>query len=149
MNPANGPNARLLHPYRPPSSGWREDRNTMHTDKGRNITMPPNTHTISELGPVAAAVAVHCRLQPAVTMNSATSRTPSARVRSGVIGDEFITHAPRLSFCRSRPRPASAGPNCVWPSGFLKTLWEYRQHPELRCGALTSLIRSDVDGFWP
>src|SRR3982074_436598 len=90
MNPANGPNARLLHPYRPPSSGWREDRNTMHTDKGRNITMPPNTHTISELGPVAAAVAVHCRLQPAVTMNSTTSRTPSARARGGAGGAELI-----------------------------------------------------------
>src|SRR3981081_4946770 len=62
----------------------------MHTDKGRNITRPPNTHTISALGPVAAAVAVHCRLQPAVTMNRATSRTPSARVRCGSPGAELI-----------------------------------------------------------
>src|SRR5580704_14570380 len=86
----------------------------MHTDKGRNITMPPDTHTMSELGPFEAAVAVHCRLQPAVTMNSATSRTPSARIRRGASGAEFMTRAP-LSRCRSRPRPR---------------LWEYKQHPE-------------------
>src|ERR1700704_6528994 len=70
----------------------------MHTDKGRNITMPPNTHTISALGPVAAAVAVHCRLQPAVTMNRATSRTPSARVRCGASDAELIVPLRRVCY---------------------------------------------------
>ena len=50
----------------------------MQTDNGTNIVSPPISHTSRELGPVAAAVAVHCRVHPAVTRNSVVSRRPIA-----------------------------------------------------------------------
>ena len=51
----------------------------MHTANGTNMVRPPISHTNSELGPVAAAVAVHCNVHPAVTRNSVVSRRPIAR----------------------------------------------------------------------
>jgi len=50
----------------------------MQTDNGINIVSPPISHTSRELGPVAAAVAVHCNVHPAVTRNSVVSRRPIA-----------------------------------------------------------------------
>src|SRR5271167_4048589 len=50
----------------------------MQTASGTNIVSPPISHTSRELGPVAAAVAVHCNVHPAVTRNSVVSRRPIA-----------------------------------------------------------------------
>lgn len=50
----------------------------MHTDSGTNIVSPPIIQTSKELGPVAAAVAVHCNVHPAVTKNSVVCRRPIA-----------------------------------------------------------------------
>src|ERR1700722_10188976 len=50
----------------------------MQIDNGTNIVSPPSSHTSRELGPVAAAVAVHCNVHPAVTRNSVVSRRPIA-----------------------------------------------------------------------
>jgi hypothetical protein len=50
----------------------------MQTDNGTNIVSPPSSHTSKELGPVAAAVAVHCNVHPAVTRNSVVSKRPIA-----------------------------------------------------------------------
>ena len=47
----------------------------------------------NELGPIAAAVAVHCSVQLAVTMNRVTSTTPSVRFGAGVVGAVVINSA--------------------------------------------------------
>jgi hypothetical protein len=44
----------------------------------------------NELGPIAAAVAVHCSEQLAVTMNRVTSTTPRLRFGAGVVGAVVI-----------------------------------------------------------
>jgi hypothetical protein len=90
MNPAKGPKARAVQAYKPPSFGYREDRKITQIDSGRNIVRPPNTHTTNELGPTAAAMAVHCRVQLAVTRKRVTSVTPRVRCSCGGADAEFI-----------------------------------------------------------
>src|SRR5579862_2036225 len=72
---------------------------------GRNMLSAPITHTMSELGPAVAAVAAHCSVQPAVTMKSATSRSPSERLSEGAWGALMRRWA-------VRPRRWAVRPSC-------------------------------------
>src|SRR5579862_5139334 len=110
MKPTKGPKARSLHAYSPPWSGYREERKTTHNDNGRNMVTPPINQTVNELAPVAAAVPSHCRLQPAVTMKSVISSTPSAR--PGCAGGEVEFIIPRGCYDYSQ-----VGRSAGWPSG--------------------------------
>ena len=91
----------------------------MHTAIGTNIMNPPISHTSRELGPVDAAVAVHCKVHPAVTRNSVVSRRPiPTGGRAGVDvdlrfvpGSSLIDSVPsgkarfaRVFVTKSRPR---------------------------------------------
>src|SRR5580658_4251624 len=109
MKPMPGPNANLLHTYRPPSAGWRDYRNTTHTESGRNISRPPSSQTTSELWPAAAAVAIHWKFVPAVTKNRITSRRPSDLLKAATSGVVTSMHEsrPRRSLVRSAPRTRS------------------------------------------
>src|ERR671930_233677 len=84
MNPANGPKARLVHMYMPPSSGYFHGSHITATETGTNIAAHPMSQTGSDVGPADAAVATHCRLVQTITKNSATSK--SVRLRRNFIG---------------------------------------------------------------
>src|SRR5207248_11685193 len=84
MNPANGPKARLVHMYIPPSSGYFHESHITATETGTNIAAHPMSQTGSDVGPAAAAVATHVRFVQTITKNSATSNR--VRLRRKFIG---------------------------------------------------------------
>ena len=71
-------------------------------ESGANIAKQPMIHTEIELGPAAAAVATHCRFDPAMTKKSATSTRPSVLRSGGSSSSGWVTFTP-YSFWAALP----------------------------------------------
>jgi len=63
MNAANGPKARLLQTYGPPSCGYRDESSSTVNTSGTYRPQAAITQITSPLGPAAAAVATHRTLK--------------------------------------------------------------------------------------
>src|SRR5574338_1276221 len=70
----------------PPSSGQRAARSLTARPWGMKKRRAASTHSVSELGPAAAAVANQRRLNTATMLNSTMSRSPRARGSAGRAG---------------------------------------------------------------